>query len=198
MNENNKNDYSIPVIEASHVLRFEPKPEWFVRHANGIHGIGHITRVLLWTQLLAKMVEAEGMSVNNNVLGWAASIHDTQRLNDSVDENHGDRAADWITKNPQLLTSGIPAERVACLCRWHVPADSRIPDMTDELKVFKDADALDRWRIGDLEPAYLRTESAHRLLDTSRQLWEATLYLDDPRRIFTHVITKAVELGILI
>ena len=40
-----------------------------------------------------------------------------------------------------------------------------------ELMVFKDADALDRWRIGDLDPSSLRTESARALLEISYRLW---------------------------
>ncbi len=62
-----------------------------------------------------------------------------------------------------MLTALGAAEQVAYVCRWHVTPDCSVPDMTPKLRVFKDADALDRWCIGDVDPSFLRTGSAHRL-----------------------------------
>jgi hypothetical protein len=88
-------------------------------------------------------------------------------------------------------------EMVSDLCEWHVPPDHLAPQMTSNLKVFKDADALDRWRIADLDPAFLRTKSAHRLLEGSHELWARTHDLDDGDSIFQNIVACADRFGIL-
>ena len=68
--------------------------------------------------------------------------------------------------------------------------------MTDELRVFKDADALDRWRIYDLDARLLRTRIAHRFLVASRELWLLTEHaIAQP---FEKVVRAAVRLGVLL
>ncbi len=62
-----------------------------------------------------------------------------------------------------MLPALFAAEQVAYMCRWHVTPDRSVPDMTPKLRVFEEADALDRWCIGELDPSFLRTGSAHRL-----------------------------------
>ena len=47
--------------------------------------------------------------------------------------------------------------------------------MTIELQVLKDADGLDRVRLGDLNPSYLRTKAAMQLIETARRLDELSL-----------------------
>jgi len=185
-------------IGKQQVERFEPRADWFYRGPIGIHGLGHETRVLIWTQVLATSARNEGLSADTDVVGCAAAIHDTQRWNDGIDADHGARAARWIEKNPQLLPENVPLERVAYLCRWHVPSDYKAPEMTDELKIFKDADALDRWRIGDLDPTYLRTKTARQILDASLSLWSATFSLSDSENLFQQIIDIAVQQEILI
>ncbi len=184
-------------ISASQIRKFEPKPEWFHCCLDGIHGLAHKTRVLIWTQVISAMATDEGLTVDPDVLGWAAAIHDTQRWDEGVDSEHGARAADWIESHPDLLPSSVSLGRVAYLCRWHVPPDHRAPEMTDELKVFKDADALDRCRIGDLDPSLLRTHAAYELVETSRSLWKATRGLDHERQVFSKIVKAARRIGIL-
>lgn len=184
-------------VPSDHIRRFEPRAEWFCRHGGGIHGIAHEARVLIWTQVVAAAATDEGLNVDADVLGWAAAIHDTQRHNDGADPMHGDRAADWIERQPELLPASVSMERVAYLCRWHVPPDEHAPAMTDELKVFKDADALDRWRIGDLDRSRLRLAASTRLLDASYALWSATAELDDNPAAFSEIVKAAIEMDIL-
>ena len=56
-----------------------PRREWFTRQEDwafkGTHGVGHITRVLV----------------------WAAGLHDIRRETDGGDRRHGERAAAWIS-----------------------------------------------------------------------------------------------------
>ena len=69
--------------------------------------------------------------------------------------------------------------------------------MTDELRVFKDADALDRWRIDDLNPRLLRTQAALCLLGVSQQLWSVTADLSGGTQAFEEIIGYAVRIGVL-
>ena len=96
-----------------------------------------------------------------------------------------------------MIPVSVPLERVAYLCRWHVPPDDRAPELTDELRVFKDADALDRWRIYDLDSRLLRTKTAHRFLDASRELWSLTADVVSGDEAFEQVIEAAVKIAIL-
>jgi hypothetical protein len=184
-------------ISAAQIRRFEPKPEWFARGPDGIHGLVHEARVLIWTQLLAEAAADEGLCVDADVLGWAAAFHDTHRQDEDIDPAHGSRAAEWIETQPELIPASVPLARVAYLCRWHVPPDHRAPELTDELRVFKDADALDRWRIYDLDTRMLRTDVAHRLLDASRELWSLTDHLFSGEQAFEQVISAAVKIAVL-
>lgn len=188
----------IAAVSARQVSRFQPQPSWFQRDSSGIHGIAHETRVLIWTQVLAIMAAEEGLNVDPNVLGWAAIIHDTQRWNDGIDAQHGARAAAWIGTHPNLIPQSVTQSRVMYLCRWHVPPDNMAPEMTDELRVFKDADALDRWRICDLDPSYLRTQSALRLMNASYSLWAATADPRNPTLAYCDILSEAVSLGVLV
>ena len=180
------------------IRRFEPNPDGFVRMPEGVHGLGHETRVLIWSQVLVSMVRDENLEVDGDVIGWAAAVHDTQRWNDGVDPGHGARAADWILEQPHLIPAPVSLDQIAYVCRWHVPPDERSPKMTPELQVFKDADALDRWRIDDLDPAYLRTKAARQLLDSSYALWDATHAFIDATEMFEQIIEVARDQGLVV
>ncbi len=189
---------SLPPLSVKQIQKFEPRKEWFLRNLDGLHGVGHEARVLIWTQLIALMEQEEGFAVDAAVLGWAAALHDTRRWNDGIDPQHGARAAAFIEANPDILPPGVPVDRVAYLCRWHTPSDMAAPELTPELKVFKDADALDRCRIGDLDVSYLRTKAALRLVQVAGRLWKATQdYGDDEEFLFAHVVRIAAAQQIL-
>jgi hypothetical protein len=103
----------------------------------------------------------------------------------------------WIERHPSctLLRSHCSGSRN--LCRWHVPPDDVAPELTHELRVFKDADALDRWRIHDLDPRLLRTRIAHTLLTASQELWSVTADVVSGGEAFEQVIEAAVKIGVL-
>lgn len=92
--------------------------------------------------------------------------------------------------SPELL------DTVTYIVHWHVPSDSEAPVMTTELKVLKDADALDRVRLGDLNSDYLRTEAAHLLIDVARDLYHAYLHTDS-NDSFSAVIAAARDVGVV-
>jgi hypothetical protein len=62
-----------------------------------------------------------------------------------------------------------------CYCmRWHAPEDATCPLMTAELMVLKDGDSLDRVRLGDFDPHYLRTPYLVGEQARATQLWRAS------------------------
>ncbi len=143
-----------------------------------VHGSGHINRVLLMAALIAYQEDLDETLLRAYLL--SCSYHDVGRTFDGLDLEHGARSAEQladltgcegelllemqaaVTVHSQpdakmdLLLAGFAAEdpmrmrRLACL--------------------LKDADNLDRVRLGDLKPEFLRSESAKRLVDFSMRL----------------------------
>ena len=148
-----------------------------------IHSTAHCERVLLYA-LLIGAVELGDDSRALIILAHASIFHDTRREDEGKDTGHGARAAafyeEFCKTHPELTF--LP--EAACLMRWHDRHDERgeeairaaFPDSADAVlhlyKIFKDADALDRWRLGrwGLNPDYLRTDKALALVDFARKL----------------------------
>jgi len=162
---------------------YRPSPSWFAHNPYGIHGMGHAGRVLVWANLIGQQLRAGGVDLSLEAVRWAAVLHDVARLSDGWDRGHGARSADWIVKNRENLPLTLPDnlfEHVLLCCRWHETTDRDIPLMTPELMCIKDADGLDRVRINDLYPNYLRSEAARLLVAQAWDLYEATELADDP------------------
>jgi HD superfamily phosphodiesterase len=143
--------------------RYIPSREWFDRQEQadyaGTHGIGHITRVLVWAAHIAERLDTP---VRHEELFWAAGLHDIKRWTDGRDREHGQRAAEWVlqtfpSKLPEVART-LDLDLIASLCRHHVVNDHHIPAAAwaIELKILKDADGLERVRIWDLDASRLR------------------------------------------
>jgi hypothetical protein len=63
--------------------------EWFKHEyiAYSLHGIGHVTRVMFWVQILSYLVKADGLT--GITAQYAAFIHDLCRENQQEDHQHG-------------------------------------------------------------------------------------------------------------
>jgi hypothetical protein len=143
--------------------RYIPARQWFDRQEQhafaGTHGIGHITRVLVWT---ARIAESVADPLRLDELLWAAGLHDIKRWDDGRDREHGQRAAEWVLREfpaAQPDDAGrLDLDLIASLCRYHVVNDELIPSdqWSIELKILKDADGLERVRIWDLDANRLR------------------------------------------
>lgn len=155
-----------------------------------VHTQGHCGRVLLYAMMMA--VEMGLSDEDTEALAHASIFHDTRRLDDYLDTGHGARAAvnytrfcarhDDISFNPlavPLMQLHDIDDRVGHRViehRWGAEAE-RVKRL---YAVFKDADALDRFRLGryGLDPAYLRTPSSRQLVDFARTTVQATLDRD--------------------
>ena len=183
--------------------QYRPRPAWFRRPdmLPGLHGINHEARVLIWQELLARLVMQDGLTLDTEALRWAAVTHDTQRVEDDLDLGHGERAALWVRQHMQGTIPASSLETVAYINRWHVPSDRLVPRMTLELAVFKDADALERVRLGGtgLDPRYLRWKQSKQCL---LPLANALLLASGRHRragaaLFDCAMLAARELGLL-
>jgi hypothetical protein len=82
-------------------------PELFSREdiAYSYHGIGHVTRVMFWINILSYIIKADPQI--EITAQYAAFIHDLCRKNQQEDQQHGIEAADKFSnflKKPKYLT----------------------------------------------------------------------------------------------
>lgn len=149
-----------------------PDSEW--------HTKAHCARVLL---LALYIGHQKGLSDEEmDALGMAAVFHDSRRLDDRIDKGHGGRAAeyykDYCRKHDLSYDAGT-----YYISYYHDRDDSfglseisKSPDLSERTvllyKIFKDADALDRFRLGPdgLDVRLLRTKEAHGLVSFAKYL----------------------------
>lgn len=138
-----------------------------------VHGSGHIHRTLFFAALIGWMEDIDETMARQ--LFRAASYHDVGRTFDGYDLDHGARSAlrleeltgqtgEALTQLKAAVTAHArPDEQMEEILASFHPAD---PERTRELtRLLKDADNLDRPRLGDLKTKYLRHDSAKALGD---------------------------------
>lgn len=156
---------------------YRPSNECYLHDPLGVHGLGHAGRVLVWSNLIGQWMRERGATVDLEVVRWAATLHDVRRVDDGKDPLHGVRCGGWIGEglNRVLAAAGDEQiQRIAYCCVWHVPPDSHAPVMTPELICLKDADALDRVRLGALDIRFLRTAFARTLVHQAQFLCDTS------------------------
>lgn len=162
-----------------------------------IHGTAHCERVLLYALMLGEKIfgaDPDALAA----LAHAAVFHDTRRQDEYLDRGHGARASvyyrQFCDSNPDI-TFYPEAEymmryhdiddevgRKAIIGRFGPENSGRVLKLYD---VFKDADALDRWRLGSrgLDPRYLRTPEAGSLVGFAHETVIKTMPADILRDI---------------
>jgi uncharacterized protein len=141
--------------------------------------MGHTARVMVWAAVLAHETDWFEPVV------WAAACHDLRREDDGDDPDHGFRAGRWVRHElPHHLSQPLDRlELIARACDWHVCPDREADWDHPVLWLLKDADGLDRVRLYDLDPSFLRHSDTRRWIDPAMRLYEKTADTDDPRRI---------------
>ncbi|MGF6949192.1 hypothetical protein QF028_001697 [Neobacillus sp. B4I6] len=144
------------------------------------HTKTHCARVLLLALLIGHQ---KGLSEEEkDALGMAAVFHDSRRLDDGIDKGHGSRAAEYY--KDYCREHDLPYdEQTYYITYYHDQDDSlglseikKSSSLSERAvllyQIFKDADALDRFRLGPdaLDVNFLRTEEAHRLVDFAKDL----------------------------
>lgn len=151
-----------------------------ILYKSHIHGQGHIERVILLSLLLSFYYKLN--KNDTDILRYAASLHDTKRVDDSYDTEHGYRAALYSIDYAKI--DECDKNILQAVLATHSRSDKDMDKTIEEFfvkdmdrarylsKLFKDADALDRVRLGDLDQKYLRNDFSHDLVDFSNKLFE--------------------------
>ncbi|KOR87064.1 hypothetical protein AM233_25810 [Bacillus sp. FJAT-22058] len=149
-----------------------PDSEW--------HTKAHSARVLLMALLIGHQ---KGLSDEElEKLGMAAIFHDSRRLDDGIDKGHGGRAAEYYKEYCHAHDLSYETQTYY-ITYYHDQDDSlglseiaKSPVISERgvllYQIFKDADALDRFRLGPdaLDVNFLRTEEARQLVDFAKYL----------------------------
>lgn len=144
-----------------------------------IHGPGHIERTLLHGAFGA--MEEPLSPADTRLLLLACCYHDVGRVDDSLDDLHGHRSAQRIGEltgltgeDCKLVQAAVDAHSrsdhaLKTTVMGYHPADpSRALTIAELLK---DADGLDRVRIWDLDPRYLRRQGSKRRAAFAKELY---------------------------
>lgn len=144
------------------------------------HTKEHCARVLLLALVIAYQI---GLSDEEmDALGMAAIFHDSRRLDDWLDKGHGKRAAEYY--KDYCYEHDMPFnEQIYYIIYYHDQDDTiGLSEITKAssvsegcillYQIFKDADALDRFRLGPggLDINMLRREEAHKVIDFAKYL----------------------------
>lgn len=155
-----------------------PPPELFL-HQSVIHGRAHVGRVMVHA---LRLVEATGL-VEAVYPVWAAVyLHDIARRHDGGAPRHGADAWARLAQLPAvrdlLRRGGVRDEHFEAIkvaVTRHSNGEARPGEPHQRVIEFlKDADGLDRVRLGDLDPRYLRAPQARSMVGFAERLFEGT------------------------
>lgn len=155
-----------------------PPPGLFL-HRSWLHGPAHVGRVMIHA---LRLVEATGLADATPPLWAAVYLHDIARTHDGWESEHGPNACARLARLTEvralLVRGGVreadwPAIETAVARHSRGEAASGEP-YQQLIELLKDADGLDRVRLGDLDPAYLRNPQARAMVPFAEQLLRAT------------------------
>lgn len=155
-----------------------PPPELFL-HKSYIHGQAHVARVLVHA---LRLVAATGAEEETSRLWAAVYLHDIARRHDGGCKRHGAdawaRLADLPDVQALFARGGVrpddyPAIQVAVTrhCNGEPERGERHYRL---MALLKDADGLDRVRLGDLRSDWLRHDEARTMVDFAQRLFTET------------------------
>jgi len=159
--------------------RMVPLLELF-RHRSDLHGQAHVARVMVHAM---RLVEATSRPEHSARLWASVFLHDLARTHDGVCYRHGADAAQRLRDEPELqrrlAEAGLseadhPAIEAAVTAHSAPKEVSRDHAHWPLIALLKDADGLDRVRLGDLDPRYLRHPEAKALVPFAKALFDAT------------------------
>ena len=134
---------------------------------SAIHGPAHIYRVLLLSALVCQG-EGVGEGMVRQVFR-AASYHDVGRTFDGYDVDHGARSALRLAELTGQTGEALRELQAAVVASFH---PQNLPRALELTRLLKDADNLDRVRLGDLDPRFLRHSSAKALTGFAERLFQ--------------------------
>jgi len=164
----------VPIPDAELV----PPPSLFA-HQSTLHGQAHVARVLVHA---FRLVEATGFTGELPRLWAAVYLHDIARTHDGTCHRHGADAWARLATLPDVRArfarAGVtekddPAIEAAVTVhsQGEPPADHPHRRL---MALLKDADGLDRVRLGDLDPRYFRHPQTAGMVEFAQALYEMT------------------------
>ncbi len=163
-----------------------PPPSLFTMRSR-LHGQAHVGRVMVHA---FRLIHATGAHDLAPALWAAVYLHDIARRHDGRCDRHGRDAWKRFAGLPQVRAlfekGGVREEDYPAIetavtkhCCDEVSRDHPHRELT---ALLKDADGLDRVRLGDefLDPAYLRHAEAIQMLPFARRLYTQTDGRHDP------------------
>ena len=156
-----------------------PPPELFT-HASTLHGQAHVARV---TVHAFRLIVATGWTEEAPRLWAAVYLHDIARTHDGRCYRHGGDAMTKFDTRPELRTllaragvadSDYPQIRTAVVHHCQPKELDRAHPHWRLTSLLKDADGLDRVRLGDLDPRYLRNPEAREMVGFAEVLFNET------------------------
>ncbi|MBI5060345.1 hypothetical protein HZB60_11265 [candidate division KSB1 bacterium] len=189
--------YTIPLPRDELIPRGE-----FFAHASDVHGRLHVARVLVHA---LRLIQATGNAPRETAVWGAAYLHDLGRAHDGYCRMHGQWSMDRFRQIAEIrlaLAAGgasdglLPAIEYAVVqhCLALEPAAAHPHYLVAAL--LKDADALDRVRLGQLDPRFLRFPESHGMIRFAERLYRRTDDRFDPHaaQLFSQVWDAAQEL----
>lgn len=186
----------IPLADAELI----PPPGLFL-HRSRLHGEAHVARVMVHA---FRLVAATGLLEETARLWAAVHLHDIARVHDGRSRRHGADAWARLVVLPDvraLFARGGVREEDYPAIRAAVTAHSAGEASSDHthrrlICLLKDADGLDRVRLGDLDPDYLRFPESRGMVDFAEALYRATAWKTPPDgNCFGWVWGEAMGLG---
>lgn len=155
------------------------KPDLFFAPYSA-HGISHATRVMILTQKLGDLYHLTEAS--KRILLYCGIYHDIGRENHEVNEVHGYKSYEKLKKNNLLPPDLMDEETIRFIIENHpIDIDTalknienyRVRDRKEAiklLKIFKDADVLDRCRFAYVNKHFLCMKESGTLLHFAYQI----------------------------
>ncbi len=147
------------------------------------HTKAHCMRVMLYAMIIANRLGLSEQEID--VLGIAAAFHDSRRQDDWLDVGHGQRASDYYR---EFCTTHMLKydERAYFIMAYHdrddqigkeILRNTSLEDGELIYDIFKDADALDRFRLAAnaLDIEMLRTDKAKELVSFAKYLVQQSM-----------------------
>lgn len=156
-----------------------PAPSLFT-HRSTLHGQSHVARVMVHA---FRLIEATGWREEAPRLWAAVYLHDIARTHDGVCYRHGGDAMKKFESLPHLreffaragvVENDYPQIHTAVV-HHSLPMElDRTHPHWRLTSLLKDADGLDRVRLNDLDPDYLRNREALEMVDFASALFLET------------------------
>lgn len=169
-------DYSIYNLDFN---KFNLKEEQF-DHLSQLHGVMHTYRVMIHCLRLGVLT---GKIAKAKTAFYGAYIHDMARTNDGYCTKHGADASSlklplYEVRFKQQGATDDDIDTISHIVTWHSLSCDEPTDHPawDTLAILKDADALDRIRLGmhGLNPEFLRYGETNNCITFGEQLYYNT------------------------